>query len=123
MKAFLIDDDEFILDLYERVFKMEQHEVMKAHDGSEAWTVLEQANPLPDVIISDVVMPHMDGYELVAKIKSDTRFSEIPVIFLSNLYKREDRQKGLDLGARYFLVKSEHDPKEVLTHALEVIAS
>lgn len=122
MKAFLIDDDEFILDLYERVFRMEKHDVMKAHDGAEAWSILEQqSTQLPDVIILDIVMPHMDGYELLTRIKSDDRFSKIPVIILSNLYKREDRQKGLDLGASFFLVKSEHDPKEVLIHALEII--
>jgi CheY-like chemotaxis protein len=123
MKVFLVDDDEFILDLYERVFRMEKHEVQKAHDGAEAWDILERSKQLPDVIITDINMPRMDGYELVKKIKNDTRFSDIPVIILSNLYKREDQQKGLDLGASYFLVKSEHDPKEVLIHALQVIAS
>jgi CheY-like chemotaxis protein len=123
MKVFLVDDDEFILDLYERVFRMEKHEVQKAHDGAEAWGILERSKQLPDVIITDINMPLMDGYELVQKIKNDTRFSDIPVIILSNLHKHEDQQKGLDLGASYFLVKSEHDPKEVLIHALEVIAS
>lgn len=123
MKAFLIDDDEFILDLYERVFKMEKHEVQKAHDGAQAWAILEQSKQLPDVIITDINMPRMDGYELVKKLQNDTRFSNIPIIILTNLYSQKDRQKGLDLGAKYFLVKSENDPHEVLIHALEVIAS
>jgi CheY-like chemotaxis protein len=119
MKALLVDDDEFILDLYERVFRGETHEVEKAHDGAEALALLEKSGQLPDIIILDINMPRMDGYEFLQKIKADTRFSQIPVIILSNLYKHEDRQKGLDLGARLFLVKSEHEPREILAHALE----
>lgn len=123
MKAFLVDDDEFILELYERVFKLEQHEVIKAHDGNEALAVLEKTDPIPDVIILDIMMPNMDGYTFLEKLKSNPRVSNIPVLILSNLYKHEDREKGLALGGQLYLVKSEHDPKEILAKALELVAS
>jgi DNA-binding response OmpR family regulator len=121
MKALFIDDDEFILELYERVFKLEQHEVLSAHDGNEALQLLEKTNPLPDVIILDILMPNMDGFQFLEHFHADPKINNIPVLILSNLYKREDRQKGLDLGAKMFLVKSEHDPREILARALELV--
>lgn len=123
MKVFIIDDDEFILDLYKRVFKLEKHEVESAVDGVEAWTKLGTMSQLPDVMILDIMMPNMNGFDLLKKIKSDSAFSKIPILILSNLYSREDRKKGLDLGAAVYLVKSEHDPKEIVTHALAAIGN
>ena len=121
MKTLIIDDDEFILDLYKRVFKLEKHEVDTASDGAEGLAKLGKMDSLPDVIVLDIMMPHMNGFDFLQKIKSDDAFKNIPVIILSNLYSREDRKKGLDLGASVYLVKSEHDPKEIVTHALTVV--
>ncbi|MBX4188156.1 MAG: response regulator [Candidatus Doudnabacteria bacterium] len=118
MKVLLIDDDEFIIDLYEHVFKVEKHETVKAYDGIEALNTLKKMDKLPDVIILDIVMPKMDGFEFLGKIKADNKLQNIPVVVLSNLYSREDREKGLSAGADVFLVKSEHDPNEILTYAL-----
>ncbi len=114
MKVLILDDDEFVLDLYKRVFKLEKHEVEGASDGVEGLAKLERMKQLPDIIILDVMMPNMNGFDFLKKIKAEEAFKKIPVIILSNLYSREDRQKGLDLGANIYMVKSEHDPKEIV---------
>lgn len=123
MKALLVDDDQFILELYDRVFKLEKHDTVLAHDGIEALKVLETTNPLPDVIVLDIMMPNMDGFGFLEQVKSNPKTVDIPVLILSNLYKHEDREKGLALGGKLFMVKSEHDPKEILAKALELIES
>lgn len=118
MKVLLVDDDEFILDLYDNIFKAEQHETAKAHDGLEALQILKKMKQLPGVIILDIVMPNLDGFGFLEQIKSDKKLKNIPVVVLSNLYSREDREKGIALGASVFLVKSEHEPNEILSYAL-----
>ena len=118
----LVDDDEFILDMYERVFTLEKHEVSKAHDGSEALAMLDNGN-VPDVMILDINMPHMDGYEFLQAKSERSNLAKLPVIVLSNMHRHEDQQKALDLGAKMFLVKSLTEPKEVLTRAQEVLVS
>jgi two-component system alkaline phosphatase synthesis response regulator PhoP len=117
MKVLLVDDDQFIIKLYEHLFKEDAHDVEMANDGQEALDVLKKMDVKPDVIVLDIVMPVMDGFEFLQKVKADPKLSQIPVIVLSNLYAREDRQKGMDLGAAVYLVKSEHEPHELLTYA------
>lgn len=121
MKAFIIDDDEFILELYERVFKLDKHETETAHDGVEAYSMLNKMKDLPDVIVLDIMMPRMNGFEFLEKVKADEKLKNIPVIILSNLYGREDRKKGVELGAASYMVKSEHEPKEVVSEAKKVL--
>jgi DNA-binding response OmpR family regulator len=120
MKVLIIDDDSFIRDLYQRVFELEKHETEMAQDGAEALAILGKMDKLPNAIILDLMMPHMDGFEFLKKVKADPAFQNIPVIILSNLYSREDRKKGLDSGAAIYLVKSEHDPKEIVAQTLTV---
>jgi DNA-binding response OmpR family regulator len=121
MKILLIDDDEFILDLYERVFKLDKHEVKKAHDGVEGLEILNNVKFVPDVIILDLAMPRMDGFEFLANLKSSDKFKSIPVIILTNQFGRDSRQKALDLGAAMYLVKSEHNPEEVVKQAASLL--
>jgi CheY-like chemotaxis protein len=121
MKVLLVDDDEFILDMYERVFLLEKHEVSKAHDGAEALAFLDNAKTLPDVMILDINMPHVDGYGVLKAIQGKPKLAKLPVIVLSNLYKMDQQQKAVDLGARMFLVKSQHEPKEVLTIVNQIL--
>lgn len=121
MKVLLVDDDEFILDLYERDLKLDKHESKKAHDGLEALEVMNKTRFIPDVIILDLKMPRMDGFGFLANIKAGEKFKKIPVIILTNQFARESREKALDMGASVYLIKSEHNPEEVIKQAASLV--
>jgi CheY-like chemotaxis protein len=103
------------------MFQAQKHETVGAQDGVEALAVLKKMQRLPDVIVLDIMMPRMNGFEFLKLVKSDQKFSSIPVVILSNLYGQEDRKKGLDLGAALFLVKSEHTPNDIVKQTLSVV--
>jgi len=86
------------------------HDVIEAHDAETALEYLNNKDNIrPTIIISDIMMPGMDGYELCSKIKADERFRDIPVILLTTLSEPEDVLKGLDSGADNFVVKPYDD--------------
>ena len=68
----------------------------------------------PDLVISDVQMPRMDGFELTAKIRADRALSTLPVILITSLASREDKTRGVDAGANAYIVKSSFDQRDLL---------
>lgn len=87
-------------------------EVRTAVDGADGWTTLK-FEPI-DLVISDVQMPRMDGFELTAKIRADKVLSTLPVILITSLASREDRTRGVDAGANAYIVKSSFDQSDLL---------
>ena len=87
-------------------------QVSIAYDGAEGLSCLKEENP--DLVVSDIVMPEMDGYELCRKIKEDDDLKGIPVLLLTQLTEPEDIIKGLDAGADNFVTKP-YDPKLLLS--------
>ena len=79
--------------------------VAVAHDGQEAFEWLQNSDVNPDVIVSDVVMPRMDGYEFCKAIRTDEKFKNIPVILLTSLSQPHDIIKSIEAGANKFLTK------------------
>lgn len=79
--------------------------VAVAHDGEEAFEWLQNSTIIPDVIVSDVVMPRMDGYEFCKAIRADERFKDIPLILLTSLSQPHDIIKSIEAGANKFLTK------------------
>lgn len=86
---------------------LESHDygVAVAFDGQEAFEWLQKSEKLPDVIVSDVVMPNMDGYEFCKAVRKDERFSKIPLILLTSLSEPHDIIKSIEAGANKFLTK------------------
>ena len=83
-----------------------------AVDGAEAY---ERArNGEFDLVVSDVDMPRMSGFELTAKIRQDKRLSHLPVVLVTALESREDRERGIDVGADAYIVKSSFDQSNLL---------
>lgn len=110
-RLLLIDDDPNLILLVQDYLEFQGYDVMTADNGKEALDVLEQN--IPDLIICDIMMPEMDGYELVKRIRQDSRVSWIPVIFLSAKGQTNDRVKGLETGADVYLVKP-FEPEELV---------
>ncbi len=89
------------------------YEVRTAVDGIDAITALRSQEEV-DVVVSDVDMPRMNGFDLTAKIRSDKQLSELPVILVTALESREDRERGIDVGANAYIVKSSFDQSNLL---------
>jgi len=90
----------------------EGYEVEEAVDGEQG--ILKTKEKKPDLILLDLILPGIDGFEVLTKIKEDNNLSKIAVIILSNLGQRDDIEKGLKLGASDYLIKAHFTPGEVI---------
>ncbi len=117
-KILLIEDDTFLADLLSQNFVKEGlvHEV--ASDGESG--LLKAKAMLPDLILLDITLPRIDGYEVLRRLKEDPVLAKCPVIILSNLSQKEEIDKGLALGAADFLVKANVYIGEIVARAKKV---
>jgi DNA-binding response OmpR family regulator len=100
----VVEDDADLLELMTRVLEKEDFEVMTATNGREG-LALASARPKPNLIISDIMMPDMDGLEMVRAIKHDPNTKPTPVIFLTSKSTPQDLVAGIQAGARHYLTK------------------
>src|SRR3989344_858665 len=113
-KILLIEDDSMLASMYEERLTEEGYEVSLAFDGEEA---LERARNRPNLILLDIMLPKLNGFEVLKKLKESAETRHIPVIILTNLGSKsanEDRNLAIALGAADYLVKSFHLPNEVV---------
>jgi CheY-like chemotaxis protein len=116
IKTVLIaEDEEDLREMYTMALTGAGFEVLQAVNGVEALEWLEQKYTQINLILLDIVMPGMDGFEALEKIKKDERFKQIIVLVSTNLDNDEDRQQALGMGAREYFVKSQHTPSELVT--------
>ncbi|MFD0762815.1 response regulator transcription factor [Lutibacter aestuarii] len=102
-KILIVDDEPNIVMSLEYIFKKENFEVFIARDGEEAIEIAETT--IPDIILLDIMMPNVDGYQVLNYLKSNEKLKEIKVIFLSAKNKISDVELGLQLGADKYLSK------------------
>ena len=102
-KILIVDDEPNILMSLEFLMRKEGYQVFVARDGSEAITIID--NDQPSIIVLDIMMPNVDGYEVCQYIKNDEKKKETKVIFLSAKSKQEDIEKGYEMGADLYLSK------------------
>ena len=120
-KILLIEDDAFLSEIYSAKLQEAGFEVSVAGDGSLGLRKINEENP--DLLMLDIVMPNMDGFELLQTIKSNPETKNIPVIILSNLGEQEDVERGLELGAEAYIIKAHHTPTEVVAKVKEILKS
>ncbi len=111
-KILLIDDDPLIRRLYLKALQFSGFETKIASDGELGITMARTY--LPDLILLDIMLPKKNGFEVLRELKIDPQTASIPVIILSNLSHESDAETALDSGAINYLIKSDHEPNEVV---------
>jgi two-component system chemotaxis sensor kinase CheA len=98
--------------LLKNILESAGYSVTTAVDGVEAYTALKTGTF--DLVVSDVEMPRMDGFDLTAKLRSDKRLAQMPIVLVTALESREHRERGIDVGANAYIVKSSFDQSNLL---------
>lgn len=116
----IAEDDAFIGDIYEVKLKDEGYDVILASNGRDAIEKLE-GGVKPDILLLDIVMPYMDGFDVLEALGKREEWKKIPVVLLTNLSQKDDVDRGMALGAKDFLIKSHFTPAEVLAKVKKYI--
>lgn len=112
-RSILVVEDSIISRaLIKNILESAGYTVATAVDGLDAYTLLKTA--AFDLVVSDVEMPRMNGFDLTAKIRSDRQLSELPVVLVTALESREHRERGIDVGANAYVIKSSFDQSNLL---------
>lgn len=109
--VLFIEDDGTIADMYRLQLELDGYTVWVAADGESGLRIARSR--APDVILLDVRLPQRDGFEVLGALRENPRTRQLPVIFLSNYGTAEMVRRGLELGAREYLVKSQVTPVEL----------
>ena len=117
--VLVVEDDKFLRELISQKLIKDGFEVESAVDGEEG---IKKARELkPNIVLLDLILPGVDGFEVLSKMKSDPDLSSTPVIILSNLGQKEDVEKGLKLGAIDYLIKAHFTPGEIIEKVKNVL--
>jgi DNA-binding response OmpR family regulator len=119
-KILIIEDDKFLRELISRKLIKEGYEIEEAIDGEEG--IKKVPETMPDLILLDLILPGIDGFDVLTRIKEDPKTSLIPVVILSNLGQKDEVEKGLKLGAVDFLIKAHFTPEEIVEKIKTVLA-
>src|SRR5260221_7632427 len=110
-KILIVEDDPLMIRLYQKVFKFEGYDVEVASNGEEG---LEKVRSfVPTLILLDIMMPKMNGLQVLDKLKADDDTKKIPVVMLTNLAGSQDAETAIAKGAVKYIIKSELEPKDV----------
>lgn len=119
--VLIVEDDAFLMNIYKTKFEFEHFKVSMAENGEIG--LAEARKKHPDIILLDILMPKMDGFTALSELKKDPSISGIPVILLTNLGQKDDVKKGLELGAKDYIIKAHFKPSEVLEKVRKVLDS
>ncbi len=115
----LVEDDPFLIDIYTTKLKEAGFFVEIAADGDTAIKKVQEKNP--DLVILDIVLPQVDGWEILKQIRTNKKSKELKVIILSNLGQKEEVEKGIALGATKYLIKAHYTPSQVVEEIKKII--
>ncbi|HMN19177.1 MAG TPA: response regulator [Candidatus Moranbacteria bacterium] len=122
MPTILIaEDEEDLREMYTRALEARGFEVLGAENGKEVIDILDRSAATVDLLLLDIVMPQMDGFEVLEKISKRTDIGHIPIIVSTNLDNEDDRREALSLGAADYFVKSRHTPMELADEVRRVL--
>ena len=118
-KIMWVEDDSFLSDIIARKLSAEKCVLVHVRDGEQALSVVEKE--MPDIILLDILLPGISGFEILEKFKANSKIKDIPVIILSNLGQKSDLEKGEELKANRFLIKATTTLDEIMRQIKEVL--
>jgi len=111
-KILLIEDEEIMINLLQRKIAQEGYEIRVARNGEEGLAAMKEKKP--DLVLLDIIMPKMGGFEVMEHMQADKDLKKIPVIVISNSGQPVEIDRAQKMGARDWLIKTEFDPQEVI---------
>jgi len=117
----IIEDDNFLRELLVRKLESAGFKILAAITGEDGLKIMRETVPNLDIVLLDLVLPGMHGFDVLGEIKKDTKINKVPVIILSNLGQEEEIKKGLDLGAEDFLIKANFTPGAIMRKVNKVL--
>ena len=118
-KILLIEDEEIMISLLQRKLTMEGYEISVTRDGEEGLKAMREVRP--DLILLDIIMPKMGGFEVMTEMQKDKTLAKIPVMVISNSGQPVEIDRSQKLGAKDWLIKTEFDPQEVVEKVVKQI--
>jgi len=118
-RILVVDDSLTVRELQRKLLRGRGYDVAVAVDGMDGWNALRSEDF--DLLITDIDMPRMDGIELVSLLRRDNRLQSLPVMVVSYKDREEDRRRGLDAGADYYLAKASFHDDALLDAVVELI--
>lgn len=112
-KILIIEDDGFLLQMYSAKLELENFNVLSATDGAKGLKIALEKQP--DLIILDLKLPEMDGFQVLSALKRNKKTKNIPVVVLTNLSQKRDINNCLKLGAADYMIKAHFVPAEVIS--------
>lgn len=122
MTIILVEDDDFISGMYQTKLTSLGYTVELYEDGETALARLQQ-DPLPNLVLLDIVLPKRDGFEILEALRKDKRTKTLPVILLTNLGQKPDVERGVQLGTDDYIIKAHYTPSEVVEKIKQVLAA
>ena len=118
-KVLIIDDDEVLRDLLEKKLTRNDYEVQTAEDGEKGLKKIRKDKP--DLVLLDIIMPNMGGFDVLKEMNEDEDLKSIPVVIVSNSGQPVEIDKAKEMGVKDWVVKTEFDPEEVLKKVVDQI--
>jgi two-component system, OmpR family, alkaline phosphatase synthesis response regulator PhoP len=119
MKILIAEDDPFLMKVYRMTFEQEGYDIILAEDGEQALFRLQKE--CPDIMLLDILMPKMDGFDVLREIQKDKKCKGIPIIVLSNLGQESDVAKAKELGAVDYAIKGDTDIEDVVAKVKQYV--
>jgi DNA-binding response OmpR family regulator len=117
----LVEDDGFLASIYAQKLELEGYDVSLATNGEDGLRLAQKDKP--DLVLLDLIMPKLDGFQTLERLKADAATKNIPVLILSNLGQREDVERCMTLGAAGYLIKAHSLPGETIAKVKTLLGS
>ena len=118
-KILLVEDDPLLVDIYTTKLRQSGFEVQVVEQGEKALGAMEEGSP--NLVLLDIVLPNMEGWDILQQVRGVEKFKDIPIIILSNLGQKEEIEKGLRLGANKYLIKAHYTPSQIAEEVVKLI--
>lgn len=115
----LVEDDPFLVDIYTTKLKDSGFLVETATDGASGLRKLKEKEF--DLLVLDIVLPHIDGWQILKEIEGDEKFKNLKVVIFSNLGQKEEVEKGLKMGAVKYFIKAHYTPSELVEEIKKIL--